>query len=184
MLARLSIDPRIVIPVVMLGGLAISLALYDGKRHSAVREGGRDDSVPPGDGNLEGTSEGVLPTAFDPSVSLAGRMSSGTPRGDPLSILLSFPSAPQATSGLAVQVAGPMPPGGLAPTAEPVETDCPEGMVLVEGDYCPVVGHVCLKPIEGPIERCEKYAAPPITQGNCRRSAFASTASSTRTSRA
>ena len=47
-----------------------------------------------------------------------------------------------------------------------------EGMVLVEGDYCSVLGHVCLKRLEGEVERCAEYAAPPICQGPIEKKRF------------
>jgi hypothetical protein len=43
---------------------------------------------------------------------------------------------------------------------------CPSGMVLVEGEYCPFVGHRCLKYMEGPVkDRCAVYAEPPLCEG-------------------
>jgi formylglycine-generating enzyme required for sulfatase activity len=45
-------------------------------------------------------------------------------------------------------------------------------MVLVEGDYCPVLGHVCLKRLEGEVERCAEYAAPPICEGPTQKKRF------------
>ena len=43
---------------------------------------------------------------------------------------------------------------------------CPAGTVLVEGEYCPFVGHRCLKYMEGPVkDRCAVYAEPPICEG-------------------
>jgi len=45
-------------------------------------------------------------------------------------------------------------------------------MVLVEGDYCSVLGHVCLKRLEGEVDRCAEYAAPPICQGPIEKKRF------------
>src|SRR5262249_51067799 len=40
--------------------------------------------------------------------------------------------------------------------AEP--SACPAGMALVEGDYCPALGQVCLHEIGGPVARCQEFA--------------------------
>ena len=153
MYLRLSLDPRILLPLVMLGGLATSVALYQGTARSATQS--RDLSsrhaapvlvdVRPHEG---------LPTLLDPAASLrpaatasAGRSLLGRPSSLPLYPLNGQPDS----NGV-----NPAPPVLAESDAEP--TVCPSGMLLVDGDYCQVVGHVCLKRIDGPVERCEKYA--------------------------
>lgn len=42
---------------------------------------------------------------------------------------------------------------------------CPDGMVLVEGEYCPFVGHRCLRPLDGGSDRCAEYATETICEG-------------------
>jgi sulfatase modifying factor 1 len=60
----------------------------------------------------------------------------------------------------------------LAAAAPFASLPCPEGMVLVDGDYCQVVGHVCRRRLDGPVERCAEYAAPPICEGEIQRKRF------------
>jgi formylglycine-generating enzyme required for sulfatase activity len=59
----------------------------------------------------------------------------------------------------------------VADAEDPAE-GCSDGMVLVEGDYCPQLGHVCLKRLDGPVERCAEYAAPPICDGPTQKKRF------------
>jgi hypothetical protein len=48
---------------------------------------------------------------------------------------------------------------GSAPIAVPVSVEpCPDGMVLVEGDYCPAVVQSCLETVDGDEDRCAKYS--------------------------
>jgi formylglycine-generating enzyme len=48
---------------------------------------------------------------------------------------------------------------GSAPVALPVNAQpCPDGMVLVEGDYCPAVVQSCLETVDGDEDRCAKYS--------------------------
>jgi sulfatase modifying factor 1 len=49
---------------------------------------------------------------------------------------------------------------------------CPEGMVLVDGDFCQVVGHVCRRRLDGVVERCAEYAAPAICEGEIQHKRF------------
>jgi hypothetical protein len=57
------------------------------------------------------------------------------------------PPAPEATAPIAIEPSvDPAPIASPAPAPEPSEgpTSCPDGMVLVEGDYCTEVRHTCL----------------------------------------
>ena len=51
-----------------------------------------------------------------------------------------------------------------AATSKTVEPECPEGMVPIEGDYCPEVEHTCLGYLDPPGRyheyRCREYAPP------------------------
>jgi formylglycine-generating enzyme required for sulfatase activity len=59
----------------------------------------------------------------------------------------------------------------VAPEGDEADA-CPDGMILVEGDYCPNLGHVCLKRLDGEVERCAEYAAPPICEGQSQKKRF------------
>jgi formylglycine-generating enzyme len=77
---------------------------------------------------------------------------------------------------------GPWLPDGLearpARTASPVVVDpegnkaCPEGMLLVSGEYCPFVGHRCVDFIDEKADRCAKYVPPPLCEGKLERRRF------------
>jgi hypothetical protein len=139
----------------MLGGLAASLAVSVGAR-GALRHDPNTDVIVVSSGK----SAETLPVLLNPAASLA-------PVRRP----------PPANPWL---VESPRPP--TDPTAHPAalsEPDpddrgdtCPDGMVLVEGDYCPLLGHVCLKRLEGEVERCAEYAAPPICDGPTQKKRF------------
>ena len=72
--------------------------------------------------------------------------------------------------------AGPPLPDGLIArperTGAPVQEDpgsarsCPEGMLLISGEYCPFVGHRCVDWIDEKADRCAKYAPPPLCEGH------------------
>jgi len=129
MYLRLSLDPRVLLPLVMLGGLATSLAL------SAVPKGARVPFLIGDDAVSSGKSAKTLPARPEPP-----------------------PTAPSSQPAAAAEN-GPNPA-------------CAEGMLLVEGDYCPALGHVCLKRLEGEVERCAEYAAPPICEGALQKKRF------------
>jgi Sulfatase-modifying factor enzyme 1 len=44
-------------------------------------------------------------------------------------------------------------------------SDCPEAMLLVDGIYCPFVGHRCLEWIDEERDRCRVYDARPLCEG-------------------
>lgn len=53
-------------------------------------------------------------------------------------------------------------PSVSEPSASPEPTSCPAGMILVEGEHCPVVEHKCLRWLDPPgrwhLFRCAEYA--------------------------
>lgn len=62
------------------------------------------------------------------------------------------------TTTLALAVAAPVPP-----SADPAPSACPDGMVLVEGSFCPEVEEKCLEWLDPPSSRyhefrCKRYA--------------------------
>jgi len=74
-----------------------------------------------------------------------------------------------------VEVGQPLPDGLIARperTGAPVQEDpggagsCPEGMLLISGEYCPFVGHRCVDWIDEKADRCAKYAPPPLCEGH------------------
>src|SRR5258708_2199399 len=141
MYLRLGVDPRIFLPLVMLGGLATSLALSQGPHRPSVRASAASGMLV----GANGKSAETLPALLDPASSLkpvamaSSRLSFGAPNlrlgATTLPVL---PNRPEPSN-----------PGGSAPAMAPAppgseeEGACPAGMVLVEGDYCQVVGHVC-----------------------------------------
>jgi len=110
-----------------------------------------------------------LPTLLNPAASLlpAATASVGRSLLGPSSTLPLHPPNDRKSDSNGYN---PAPP--VLPEVAPESGDCPEGMLLVEGDYCQVVGHVCLKRIDGPVERCEKYAEPPICEGQIQKKRF------------
>jgi hypothetical protein len=42
---------------------------------------------------------------------------------------------------------------------------CPPGMALVQGSFCPYMGHRCVEWLNEKQDRCQRYAAPPICEG-------------------
>lgn len=72
---------------------------------------------------------------------------------------------PPATVLKREAVVAPLPWVHISPDSQ---ARCGEGMVLVEGDYCAAVTHLCLEPFEDSSGRCHRYAErsrchPPIT---------------------
>jgi hypothetical protein len=169
MYLRLSLDPRILLPLLMLGGFATSVALYQGSRGSVGARPAvfRDEPDLTQVEALDAKPRETLPTLLDPAVSLrpaATASATLTLFGRPsMSMVTTTPAKGDAH---AFNSHPPSADSALEPTS------CPEGMLLVEGDYCQVLGHVCLKRIDGPVERCEKYAEPPICEGQIQQKRF------------
>jgi hypothetical protein len=70
-----------------------------------------------------------------------------------------------ATPPPPVTLTAAMPKDELVASARAKEEECPDGMILVEGEYCPNVEQTCLKWRDPPGDRysyfrCEKYAQP------------------------
>jgi formylglycine-generating enzyme required for sulfatase activity len=143
----------------MLGGVATSLLVSRGVQ--GPRVGGPADDVVA----VTGKSTETLPRLLDPAASLTPTRPA--PPRDPW--LLRGP-APLAENPKLQPDPGP--PAALAEHREVAAGKCPEGMILVEGDYCPVLGHVCLKELDGEVERCAQYAAPPICEGSVQKKRF------------
>ena len=141
----------------MLGGLATSLAI-SARPRAAEFHPTETSHVP----SWSAKSAKTLPTILDPATSLAPAPS---PRPPGSLLVLPDPSLDDRAGA----VANPPP---SPPPADPAPDACAEGMVLVEGDYCPVLGHVCLKRLEGEVERCAEYAAPPLCAGTIQKKRF------------
>jgi hypothetical protein len=139
----------------MLGGLAASLAITIGPRGARMyRTSG--DSLAVSNGN----SAETLPVLLNPAASLAPVRRPPPPNP----WLVQGPPPPPTPVN--------SPPPAVSAPADEVGDSCPDGMVLVEGDYCPQLGHVCLKRLEGEVERCAEYAAPPICDGPSQKKRF------------
>jgi hypothetical protein len=90
--------------------------------------------------------------------------------------------AGQGTAGQAVEGA----PSGSAPPAsppaspaqafaappEPDDPACPRGMVLVEGEHIPSLGHACEEWINPKQDRCRRYRPPALKGGRPERKRF------------
>src|SRR6266851_2106874 len=169
MYLRLSLDPRILLPLVMLGGLAGSLALYQGSGRGVAQASDLSSHHAVPITPLDAKPRETLPTLLDPAASLmpaASASGGGWLLGRPSSLPL-YPSNHQTPEPSGINAGS-----RVLPEAAPEAGGCPDGMLLVEGDYCQVVGHVCLKRIDGPVERCEKYAEPPICEGQIQKKRF------------
>jgi sulfatase modifying factor 1 len=167
MYLRLSLDPRIMLPLVMLGGLATSVALYQGSG-SGLAQAGELRGHHSAPTQVDVKPRETLPTLLDPAASLrpAAIASVGRWLGPPSNA----PFYPSNERKADPSVVNPAPQAAREGVSEGGE--CPEDMLLVDGDYCQVVGHVCLKRIDGPVERCEKYAEPPICEGQIQKKRF------------
>jgi formylglycine-generating enzyme len=81
------------------------------------------------------------------------------------------PSATQTTSiVLASQASAPLPAEVESRGVTPGDEACPEGMLLVEGEYCPNVHQECLRWLDPPGDRyeffrCAEYAKPATCKG-------------------
>jgi sulfatase modifying factor 1 len=160
MYLRLSLDPRILLPLLMLGGLATSLAMSSRPHRS---ESHRLDGF--GVPQSSAKSPETVPALLNPAAVLLAPSATPALRSWPL---LSDPHLIEPPMAPPNALANRSPPGSLPEESEA----CAEGMILVEGDYCPALGHVCLKPLEGLVERCAEYAAPPICQGPIQKKRF------------
>ncbi|MBI5535082.1 MAG: SUMF1/EgtB/PvdO family nonheme iron enzyme [Deltaproteobacteria bacterium] len=69
-------------------------------------------------------------------------------------------------------VASPMRTAGPITVDPETSKACPEGMVLVSGEYCPFVGHRCVDFIDEKADRCAKYVPPPLCEGKMERRRF------------
>lgn len=71
----------------------------------------------------------------------------------------------------AVEAAAPLAPAPVTTAdAHPMDAaapagPCPEHMVLVDGVFCPYVGHRCVEWIDEKRDRCRRYAEPPLCEG-------------------
>jgi sulfatase modifying factor 1 len=77
------------------------------------------------------------------------------------------------TTAATLASASPVIPASVAsasPARDPL-AECPEGMVLVQGDYCPNVEQRCLEWLDPPSSpyahfRCKRYAQPAVCHGH------------------
>jgi hypothetical protein len=141
---------RVLLPVAILGTLAASVSLYQlaAARARAVSASAAARAAP-----------------GDAWARIA--LVSGQTVPDPA------PIAPGSLSGVARAHSGDSVTRGAAPAPGVSEPPaCPETMVLVDGDFCPVLGHVCRRRLDGPVERCAEYAAPTICEGDVQRKRF------------
>jgi len=165
MYLRLGLDPRIFLPLLMLGGLATSLALSAEGR--GRRGGDLGASAPVA---VTGKSAETLPALLDPAAPLVPHRATLPPNPWPVS---TYQGPAGALSPPPNSVAtGDATPSATAPDREEVPESCADGMVLVEGDFCSNLGHVCLKSLDGLVERCAEYAAPPICDGPIQKKRF------------
>ncbi len=90
-------------------------------------------------------------------------------RSGPQAAALAGPPAELGTSHPEAHADAPV----LAPAAAAApDAPCPEGMALVEGEYCPSLGHRCLRELDGPGDRCAEYDETPICKGKPERKRY------------
>ncbi len=86
------------------------------------------------------------------------------------------PSAPIADAAPApsASIAGSALPDAArdAATDASARGPCPEGMLLIAGQYCPYVGHRCVEWIQKGRDRCQRYSRPPICEGKIQQRRF------------
>jgi len=75
-----------------------------------------------------------------------------------------IPSASAAPVATALASASAAPPEYVQTNPESV-TMCPRGMVLVDGIYCPFVGHKCVKVRDGVQDVCEQFGHEVLCEG-------------------
>ncbi len=108
------------------------------------------------------------------AASLAGCTRSTAERGEPATLTLA--TLPGVTNGEAARGADAgalRAPGIASPATSAGANACPEGMVLVEGDYCPDVDQTCLAWMDPPEDRyhfyrCAKYKQPATCKSKAR----------------
>jgi formylglycine-generating enzyme len=80
---------------------------------------------------------------------------------------------PPLARGLAELTLPELPvPAATSPAEEHGPRACPEGMLLVEGEYCPYVGHRCLEWIDEKQDRCQRYDPKPLCEGRIQKRRF------------
>ena len=90
----------------------------------------------------------------------------GCRRDEPLPVARPVDAPPVVAS-----VVAPPPSASVAPKLRSELEDpasatlCPDGMVLVDGDFVPSLGHGCTKWISEEKDRCQAYAKPPLKGG-------------------
>jgi sulfatase modifying factor 1 len=97
-----------------------------------------------------------------------GRSSSPVPSG--VSAVLAEPNG--SSTGSVIYVTNAIVPAATAGVAAeaPEDAACPDGMILVEGEYCPNVEQTCLEWMDPPGDRyahfrCKRYKAPAVCKG-------------------
>lgn len=86
----------------------------------------------------------------------------------PVFVLMSseIPSAsPSAVPRQTASVSAPVAPPSYVQVNPESVTMCPKGMVLIDGIYCPFVGHKCDRYREGAQDVCEQFGSQVICEG-------------------
>jgi formylglycine-generating enzyme len=91
------------------------------------------------------------------------------PPADPSARLPDFPVVSASPHASSRPDAGPPPPPDYVRVDPESPTACGEGMVLVDGIYCPYVGHTCTKFLLEDRDVCERYAPEVLCEGRLQR---------------
>src|SRR5262245_46693362 len=83
-------------------------------------------------------------------------------------VLASVPAPASASASAAAPP--PLPPYVHIDPASPAA--CGEGMILVDGIYCPFVGHTCTSFLDEPLDLCQRYAPEVLCEGRLQRRRF------------
>src|SRR5262245_25209333 len=92
------------------------------------------------------------------------------PASAPVSAPASAPVSAPASASASASAPAPLPPYVRIDPSSP--TVCGEGMLLVDGIYCPFVGHTCTSFLNEPRDVCQRYAPDVICEGRLQRRRF------------
>ena len=107
-------------------------------------------------------TSGLAAAALLPACARAQAHETGEPPVGQATLQVASVAAGEARAKLARTPPAPAPETTPAASAQ---SPCPDGMVLVEGEYCPEVEHVCLEWMDPPSSRyhhfrCKRYQKP------------------------
>jgi sulfatase modifying factor 1 len=81
-----------------------------------------------------------------------------------LRVRLPAPFGPQGAAGASTRLLE-APPEDVAELGAQSPSGCPSDMVLIQGEYCPYLGHVCDQWLDQRADRCARYRPNPVCAG-------------------